>query len=55
MGWIGIGMVARDYQGYFLGARFFTQKILIDPQGAEDIAALAAVLFSKEEFFRCYF
>jgi hypothetical protein len=51
MGWIGIGVVAQDYQGCFLGARFFTQKILIDPQGAEAIAAPAAVLFSKDVGF----
>jgi hypothetical protein len=32
------------------------QKILIDPHGAEAIAALATMLFSKEVgFFRCYF
>jgi hypothetical protein len=50
-GWIGIGVIARDYQGCFLGVRSFTQKILIDPHGAEAIVALASVMFSKEVSF----
>jgi len=37
--------------GIFLGARCFTQKLLIDPHGVEAIAALAAVLFSKDVGF----
>ncbi|XP_062170937.1 uncharacterized protein LOC133876697 [Alnus glutinosa] len=48
MGCIGIGIIARDCYDCFLGACSFSQQLVVDPKGAEAIAALNALLFSKE-------
>jgi hypothetical protein len=47
----GIGIIVRDSVGYFLGARSFTQQIEVESKVAEAIAALSAVMFSKEVSF----
>jgi ribonuclease HI len=50
-GYIGVGIIARDCMGQFLGARSFCQKIRADAKVAETIAALGAVTFSSEAGF----
>jgi ribonuclease HI len=48
---VGIGIVARDHSGSFLGARAITKKFVGSPKLAETMATLAAVLFCKEASF----
>jgi len=50
-GWIGLGVIARDNNGLFLGARSVTKQVKADPNLAEVMAALLAVQFSKEVGF----
>jgi len=50
-GCIGIGVIARDCQGNFMGAHIFFQKLVVDLKGAKTIAALHAVIFCKEVGF----
>jgi len=50
-GYIGVGIIARDCMGQFLGARSFCQKIRIDAKLAETIVALGAVTFSSKASF----
>jgi len=48
---IGIGIVARDEHGNFLGARAITKKVVTTPNVAEAMAALEAILFCKQAGF----
>lgn len=48
---IGLGFVARDCRGRFLGARCIRKPFLVEPKMAEAMAALWAVLFCKEVGF----
>jgi len=50
-GWIGLGVIARDNNGFFLGARSVTKQVSADPNLAEAMAALLALQFSKEAGF----
>jgi hypothetical protein len=50
-GCIGLGIIARDSVGNFLGARCLTQKIMTDPHTAEALATSCAVSFSKDVGF----
>lgn len=53
---IGLGIVARDCMGRFLGARCIRKPFLVEPKIAEAMAALWAVLFYKEvSFFEVVF
>lgn len=55
---IGIGVIARDMGGCFLGARSITKQVLVvvDPLMAEVMVALQAVIFSREAgFFEAIF
>jgi ribonuclease HI len=45
---IGLGIIARDSRGNFLAARSKTLEYSADPSTAKALAALHAVLFSKE-------
>jgi hypothetical protein len=50
---IGIGIVARDNNCNLLGARAVTKMVVAVPKVVEGMAALEAMLFSKESsFFR---
>lgn len=51
MGCIDIGIIARDCYDCSLGACSFSQQLVVDPKGAKAIAALNALLFSKEVGF----
>jgi hypothetical protein len=51
LGCIGIGVVARDYQGKVLGAKCSYQKQSLEPDVAEMFVALDAVVFCKEAGF----
>ncbi len=46
--YVGIGIVARDHSGNFMGARAITKKVIGSPTLAETMATLEAVLFCKE-------
>jgi ribonuclease HI len=46
-----LGIVARDFQGYFLGAKCVVKRVVVDPKTAEAMAALWAVQFCKEVGF----
>jgi hypothetical protein len=48
---IGMGCVARDHAGNFLGAKSTYQQIVVDPKVVEVMAALNAVQFCKEVGF----
>jgi hypothetical protein len=48
---IGLGIVARDCRGMFLGAKCVKKPILVEPMIAEAMVALWAVLFCKEVGF----
>jgi hypothetical protein len=50
-GYIGVWLIARDHMGIFLGAQSPVHKLKVDAKTAESIAALGAVLFSKEASF----
>jgi hypothetical protein len=47
-GCIGLGIVARDSQGCFLGAKCVVQHVVVDPKTTKAMAALWAVQFCKE-------
>jgi hypothetical protein len=49
--YIGIGIVARDHNGDFMGARAITTLAMGVPKVAEAMAVLGAVLFCKEVGF----
>jgi hypothetical protein len=49
--YIEIGIVARDNNSNFLGARAVTKSVVVTPKVAEAMAALEAVLFSKAASF----
>jgi ribonuclease HI len=49
--YIGIGIVARDHNGDFMGARAITKLAMGALKVAEAMAALEAVLFCKEVGF----
>jgi hypothetical protein len=46
-GCIGIDIIAHDCYSFFLGARSFSQSLVVDPKGVKAIAALNALIFSK--------
>jgi len=46
-----IGIIARDCYEFFLGACNFSQRLAVDPKGAEAIASLNALILSKEVGF----
>jgi hypothetical protein len=48
---IGLGIVARDCSGMFLGAKCIRKPIFVKPKMVEAMAALWAVLFCKEVGF----
>lgn len=48
---IGIGIVARDEYGNFLGIRAITKNVVTNPKVAEAMAALEAILFCKQAGF----
>jgi hypothetical protein len=48
---IGIGIVARDEYGNFLGARAITKMVVTTSKVAEAMAALEAILFCKQAGF----
>jgi len=48
---ISLGIVARDCNGRFLGARCIRKPFLVEPKIAEAMAALWAVIFCKEVGF----
>jgi hypothetical protein len=48
---IGIGIVARDEHGNFLGARAIMKKVVTTPNVVEAMAALEAILFCKQAGF----
>jgi hypothetical protein len=50
-GCIGLGIVAWDCMGGFLGARSMMQPVVVDPMTTEAMATLWAMQFSKEEGF----
>jgi hypothetical protein len=50
-GCIAFGIVARDCEGFLLGAKCVHLKLLVDPKVAEVMAALHAILFSREVGF----
>jgi len=50
-GCIGIGIIARDCNGFFLSASSFSQKLVVDPKGAEAIVALYVLILCKEVGF----
>jgi ribonuclease HI len=50
-GYVGVGIIARDHMGLFLGARSIVYKLKVQTKIAESIAALGAVLFRKEADF----
>jgi hypothetical protein len=47
-GCIALGIVARDCEGCFLGAKCIHLQMLVDPKVAKAMAALHAILFSKD-------
>jgi hypothetical protein len=52
----GIGVVALDSGGYFLGGRCISKQVLVDLLMAEVMAAMEAVTFSREAgFFKPFF
>jgi hypothetical protein len=48
---IRLGIIARDLRGKFLATRSLTHEYITNPTTAEAMAALHAVLFSKEMSF----
>jgi len=50
-GWIGLGIIARDYLGNCLGVCSLTKILQMDAKTAESLAALEAVLFAREAGF----
>jgi len=50
-GWIGLGIIARDYMGNCLGVRSLTKILRVDAKIAESLAALEAVYFAREAGF----
>lgn len=44
----GVGIVTRDSKGFILATRSTTQRIVLEPIVAEALAALHAVILSKE-------
>jgi hypothetical protein len=50
-GWIGLGVIARDREGFCLGACSISKQEQVDPKMAETMAALQAIIFSKEAGF----
>jgi hypothetical protein len=54
--YVGIGIVAQDHSGNFMGARTIAKKVVGSLKLAETMAALEAVLFCKEAgfFLMCF-
>lgn len=50
-GMVGIGVVARDFMGFLLGAKHLSIHISTDPHTSEMMATTYAVTFSKEVGF----
>jgi hypothetical protein len=50
-GWVGLGIVVRDYYGLILGAKCITMEMVADSSLAKVIGALYAVQFCKEVGF----
>jgi len=50
-GWIGLGIIAKDYLGNCLGTRSLTKILQADAKTAESLAALEAFQFAKEAGF----
>jgi ribonuclease HI len=49
--WVGLGIIARDSKGLYMGARSITLKAKTDPKMVETMATLEAIQFSKEAGF----
>jgi ribonuclease HI len=49
--YVGIGIVAWDHHGNFMGARAIAKKVVGSPELAETMVAFEAVLFCKEAGF----
>jgi ribonuclease HI len=49
--YVGVGIIAWDHMGFFLGARSIIYKLKVQAKIAESIAALGAVPFRKEAGF----
>lgn len=45
---VGIGVIARDSAGCFLGARCMAKYMVVDPLVAEVMAVLEAIIFAKK-------
>jgi ribonuclease HI len=55
-GWVGLGIVARDRNGFVLGAKSVTKELVAEPSIAEAIGALCAMHFCQEAgFFDVWF
>jgi ribonuclease HI len=50
-GCVGFGIIARDCEGMFLGAKCMFCPLAVDPTMAEAMATTHAVIFSKEVGF----
>jgi hypothetical protein len=54
-GWLGLGIVVRDYYGLILGAKCITMEMVPDSSMAEAVSVLYEVQFCKEiDFFLCF-
>jgi hypothetical protein len=51
MGFIGLGCVARDWMGNFLGAKCTFQQTMVEPKMAKAISAIQAIHFAITEGF----
>jgi hypothetical protein len=52
---IGIGVVVRDSSGDFLGGQCISKQLRVDPLMAKAMAAMEAVIFSREVVFLMLF
>jgi len=50
-GWVGLGIVARDNNGFVLGEKIVTKEMVAEPSIAEAIGALCAMQFCQESGF----
>jgi ribonuclease HI len=50
-GWVGLGIVARDNNGFVLGAKSVTKEMVAEPSIAEAMGALCAMQFCQEAGF----
>jgi hypothetical protein len=51
MGFIGLGCIARDWMGNFLGAKYTFQQTMVEPKMAKAISAIHAIQFAITEGF----